>query len=168
MVVASKSAVCEDSGGAGMQVCCSWPPVGDCDHGRALCGCWGTRVMVVPTQVGQSHVSYLLCRLLKVIEERSHEGFTAEGARTPASGLTARAQGCSWHGACWLAKPSISGLPKPRGGVCGGNSVSLHSCGARPCSSRPVWGWQGSILFGAGTNHTDTPQQRFALLAAGW
>lgn len=115
MVVASKSAVCEDSGEAGMQVCCSWPPVGDWDCGRALCGCWGTRVMVVPTQVGQSHVSYLLW-LLKVIEERSHEGFGAEGARTPARGLTARAHGCSWHGACWLAKPSISGLPKPWGG----------------------------------------------------
>lgn len=65
--------------------------------------CAYTRVMVVPTHGGQSHVSSLLW-LLKVIKEGSHEGFPSERAWTPAKGL--------WHGSCWLAKPSFPDVSK--------------------------------------------------------
>lgn len=71
-MVASGSAVHEDAGEAGMQVCCSWGlfPVhtpGDQGDGSAHLQ-------------SQSHVSLLLCWLLKVREEWSHEGFPDGGA----------------------------------------------------------------------------------------
>lgn len=158
MVAPPNSAVREDSEAAGVHVCCSRPQLGDQDRGHTLCTYRGTRVMVVPTQGGQSHVSSLLCWLLKGIEYGSHEGFAARGARTPAGGQTARAWGCPWHGSCWLDKPSVWGLPKPRG-------VAELWCTSR--SPRPVWGWQGSglrLLLAP----TDLSRHRFALPPAGW
>lgn len=82
-MVAPKSAVCEDSGEAGVQVCCSWPQSGH--HGHALCTYPKTRVMVVLT---------LFCWLLDVVREGVNEDFPSGGAQTAASMPTVRACGC--------------------------------------------------------------------------
>lgn len=147
MVASSISAVCEDGEETGVQV-----SPGPC---HTLWTYQETRVMVVPTQGGQSHMSSLLCRLLKRIEDRSHEGFAARGTWTPAGGQTARAQGCSWHGSCWLDKPSVWGLPKPRG------AAELWCTSLLPQNRVRVAGLPPLVLA-----PTNLPRHRFALPAA--
>lgn len=100
-----------------------------------LCAC--TRVMVVPTQGGQSHASSLLW-LLKVIKEGSHESFPSERAWAPARGL--------WHGSCWLAKPSFQDVPKLWGVALGRCTFVMHVPALPdPCEDvrapSSVWYW---------------------------
>lgn len=141
MVVTSKSAVHEDSGEAGRQVCRSWPQAGT--GTAALCAYRGTRVMV-GARPGRPEP----CVLPPLLAAKSDRGGESQRVSNWRSTDTSQWSNCKspWLSMAWV---SLAGQAFNLGSTkaLGCSTRSLHSRGARPCSPRPLQGWHDCILW---------------------